>query len=350
MIASAAPSRSFDDCPLLHIHEIRAPAYPLFEQTPELLAMATAIAELSVRLKLDVIHVHYAVPHAASAYLARQLLGEAAPRLCTTLHGTDVTHVGSHPSYRPITRMCVQASDAITVPSAYLHREARDKLGLAADSGIEIIPNGVDTSRFVPAGRRDPAHFARLFGSNEPLPTLFHVSNFRPLKRVCDLLSVLARVRSVVPARLCLVGDGPERAAAERRSEELGLRPHVRFLGAQTNFAAHLAQAAAFISTSESESFGLAALEALSCGVPVFGYQVGGLPSVVTDDVGQLVPAFDRDALADAVIAFLQQPARQASLSAAARARALDQYRLEPVLIRYEALYRRVLGRAEDAA
>jgi N-acetyl-alpha-D-glucosaminyl L-malate synthase BshA len=344
LIASAAPSRNLAACSLLRLHEVSAPDYPLFDQPPAMLAMATAIAEVATSERLDLIHVHYAVPHAASAYLARQLLGDSAPRLVTTLHGTDVTHLGSLPSYRALTRFCVEASDAITVPSAYLQAEAHRLLGISTARSIEIIRNGVDSQHFASAAPRDPAHFARLFGPNgSNAPVLFHVSNFRPVKRVVDLFEVLARVRQRIPARLVLVGDGPERAAAVRRSQELGLEDSVRFLGSQVDFSEHLRHAAAFLSTSESESFGLAALEALSCGVPVLGYRVGGLPSLVNDDVGRLVEAFDLAALADATVALLTNPALRDRMAAAARARALTEFQLEPVLARYEALYERVL-------
>jgi N-acetyl-alpha-D-glucosaminyl L-malate synthase BshA len=351
LIASAAPQRNLAACSLLHLHEVSAPDYPLFSEAPAMLAMANAIAEISVSERLDLIHVHYAVPHAASAYLARQLLGESAPRLVTTLHGTDVTHLGSHPSYRALTRFCVEASDAITVPSSYLQAEAHRLLGISSARHIEIIRNGVDSRHFAPAAQRDPAHFAALFGAHaENAPVLFHVSNFRPVKRVCDLLEVLARVRQSIPARLVMVGDGPDHAAAVRRSQQLGLTDCVRFLGAQADFSEHLRHAAAFLLTSESESFGLAALEALSCGVPVLGYRVGGLPSLVNDDVGRLVEAFDLAALADAAVALLSQPALRERLATAARARALREFQLEPALTRYAALYERVLTRRQVSA
>jgi N-acetyl-alpha-D-glucosaminyl L-malate synthase BshA len=291
--------------------------------------------------------VHYAVPHAASAYLARQTLGADAPRIVTSLHGTDVTGIGSDPSYRAITRFCIEASDAITVPSPFLRDKARELLGVDPSAPIEVIPNFVDTDHFAPAARREPGRLEPLFeasfgrdgecDANGPL--LFHVSNFRPVKRVTDLIEVLARVRRSVPARLVLVGDGPDRMAAAQRARELGIQRNVCFLGKRPDFVEQLKQADAFLLTSESESFGLAALEALSCGVPVFGYRVGGVSEVVTEEVGHLVAPFDVDALAAAVTALLQDSDERARMGSAARARALRLFRREPALDRYEQLF-----------
>jgi N-acetyl-alpha-D-glucosaminyl L-malate synthase BshA len=274
------------------------------------------------------------------------VLGARAPRMITSLHGTDVTRVGVDPAYRAVTRLCVESSHAITAPSAFLRDAAHAQLGIDPAHAIEVIPNCVDTAYFAPEPARDPHYFDALFGaaakSCRPVPTLFHVSNFRAVKRAGDLIEVLARIRTRVPARLVLVGDGPQRAQLEAQAAWLGLRASVHFLGQLPRFREHLAQADAFLLTSESESFGLAALEALSCGVPVVGYAVGGLPSVVSEDVGVLVPALDRDALADRCAELLTQPERRARMATAARARALEHFRLEPTLERYERLFERL--------
>jgi N-acetyl-alpha-D-glucosaminyl L-malate synthase BshA len=268
------------------------------------------------------------------------MLGARAPRFVTTLHGTDVTHVGNDPSYQAITRFCVESSDAITAPSQFLRERAHTQLGVAREREIEVIPNGVDAEHFAPAEQRDPRYFDSFFDpaadGGGPNPTLFHVSNFRAVKRSHDLIDVLVRVRRQVPARLVLVGDGPERAATAARAVAFGLGHAVRFLGQLARFRDHLCQADAFMLTSESESFGVAALEALSCAIPVVGYRVGGLDSVVSDDVGQLVPAFDRDALAAAAIHVLCDASFQRDLAVAARRRVLEHFRLEPMLEQYE--------------
>jgi N-acetyl-alpha-D-glucosaminyl L-malate synthase BshA len=352
VIASAPPSRALPKCDRLFFHEVVVSDYPLFEHPPYALALAAAIVEVANDHQLDLVNVHYAVPHAASAYLAHQVLGRAAPRIVTTLHGTDVTRVGTDPSYRSITRFTVAASDGLTVPSKFLQRETRRLLGLPEEQPIEIIPNFVDTDHFRPAGQRDRRRFDELFAAagGEVVaadgPILFHVSNFRAVKRVVDLIEVLARLRTHIPARLVLVGDGPERAHAAQRARDLGLAKRVCFLGKRADFVEYLKHADAFLLSSESESFGVAALEALSAGVPVFAYRVGGLPEVITEAVGRLVEPFDVEALAGAVLEVVTDPARHAALCRAARAHALAHFRRDPVLDRYEACFRRVLDRA----
>ena len=308
--------------------------------------MAAAIADIARTAQLDIVHTHYGVPHAASAYLARQVLGAVAPHIVTTLHGTDVTGVGAHPSYRSITRFTVAASDALTVPSEFLRRAARDLLGDDELPTIEVIPNFVDTEQFAPAARRDQRRFDAFFpgSQGDDGPVLFHVSNFRPVKRVGDLLDVLARLRRRGPARLVLVGDGPERAHAAARAAAFGVADAVCFLGLRTDFAEILRHADAFLLPSATESFGVAALEALSSGVPVFGYRVGGLPEVVAPSVGTLVESGDVAALADAVLAAIDDPARHAAMAHAARAHVLQRFGRDTALDRYEACYRRVLA------
>lgn len=340
LMASARPPRALPHGDRLVFHEVALSDHP-FEGLPYPLAVASTIVRVARSHALDLLHVHYAVPHCASAYLARQMLGDAAPRLVTTLHGTDVTRFGADPNDQPLTRFTVGASDALTVPSQFLHDETRRLLGLGGHPPLEVIANFVDTDHFAPPDRRDPAYFDARFPGGEP--TLFHVSNFRAVKRVPDAISVLARLRRHVPARLILVGDGPDRSVAMRRARDLGVGESVHFLGMQTDFAADLKHADAFILPSESESFGVAALEALSAGVPVFGYRVGGLPEVVKNGVGHLVEPFDVDALADAVRAVVTDPARRELLSRAARAHAVAHFRRADAVGRYEACFRRVL-------
>jgi N-acetyl-alpha-D-glucosaminyl L-malate synthase BshA len=344
MIASSQPTRALPVCSRLFFHEVSAPSYPLFEQSPYTLALASTIARVAEEHRADIVHVHYAVPHSASAYLARQALGAAAPRVVTTLHGTDVTRVGADPSYQLITRFCVEASDAISVPSEYLRDQARTTLGVAAAIPIDVIPNFVDVDRFQPLASREPERYDELFEDSSPGPLLCHVSNFRSVKRVTDLLEVLARVRRTVPARLLLVGDGPDRPAAAARARSLGVQRNVCFLGKRADFIDMLQQADAFVLTSETESFGLAALEALSCGVPVIGYRVGGVPAVVTEDVGRLVTAFDLDALAAAVVAVVSNAALRERLGRQGRERVLANFRREPALEAYERLYEQALA------
>lgn len=349
VIASAPPSRPLPDCDRIFFHEVSVSDYPLFQHPPYELAVASAIVEVAEEHHLDVVHAHYAVPHASSAYLARQVLGMKAPRFVTTLHGTDVTRFGHDPSFRPITRFTVAALDGLTVPSAWLGGEARRILELDETVSIDVIPNFVDTEHFTPAEHRDRARFDGLFAAagmdaaEAHGPILFHVSNFRAVKRVLDLVEVLARVRTRTPARLVLVGDGPERAHVAQRARELGVAKHVCFLGKRADFVELLRHADVFLLTSESESFGVAALEALSAGVPVVAYRVGGVPEVVTDDCGRLVAPFDVDAFAAAVHDVVTDPGRHAALARAARERARLHFRREPAIERYEALFRRLI-------
>ncbi|HWV39868.1 MAG TPA: N-acetyl-alpha-D-glucosaminyl L-malate synthase BshA [Vulgatibacter sp.] len=348
LVSSARPGRLESTPPQLAVHVADVPDYPLFEHAPYESALASKILEVARAHRLDLLHVHYAVPHAACGALARAFLGPGAPPLVTSLHGTDVNRTGSDPRLRAITAAAVAASDGIVAPSAWLRQEARDRLGIEAD--VEIIANFVDTERFSPPRARDPSRLLRLFPEGGSGPILFHVSNFRTVKRTPDLPEILARVRRHLPARLVLVGDGPDRERVEARVHELGLCGSVRFLGPQgTAFVEELRHADAFLLPSESESFGLAALEALACGVPVFGYRVGGLDEVVPPDVGALVDPFDADALAARIVATLATPGARDRLGAAARARALDRFRRDLALDRYLAFYRRILAsRAEQ--
>jgi N-acetyl-alpha-D-glucosaminyl L-malate synthase BshA len=337
LIASAAPGRT----PLpsgVRLHTVAVPDYPLFTHAPYDMAVAGMIVEVASRHGLDVLNVHYAVPHAASADLARRVLGAAAPRSVVTLHGSDVTRVGLDPSIRAVTRYAIAAADAITVPSRYLRQAAAELLGAETAARIAVLPNFVDADAFTPAppdGERGVVD--ALFGAAGG-PTLIHVSNFRPVKRTGDLIEILARVRRTLPARLVLVGDGPERAAAVAQAAARGLGDHVRAVGARSDLPALLRQADAFVLTSESESFGVAALEALSSGVPVFAYRVGGLPEVVADGCGALVAPLDVAAMARALVAALDTPTQLCELRLAARRRALH-FARAAAIDRYEQLF-----------
>ncbi|HEY7955315.1 MAG TPA: N-acetyl-alpha-D-glucosaminyl L-malate synthase BshA [Polyangia bacterium] len=315
-------------------HEVEARDYPLFDH-PYALALASKMVEVATYEKLDLFHVHYAIPHATSAHLARQILGPAAPRLVTTLHGTDITVVGHERSFLPITRFSIAASDAVTVPSQYLKDATYELLGLPGEVPIEVIPNFVDTDEYAP-GPRAPGAPRRLV----------HNSNFRPLKRVGDVVEVFARVHREIPCELVLIGDGPDRSTVELKVRELGLTRAVKFLGKQLHFVEVLQGADAFLLPSASESFGLAALEALSCGVPVVASDVGGLAEVITDgETGFLRPLGAVDQMAEAVLRLLRDEPLRLRMSQAARASAIARFPREPMVARYEACYRRVLGR-----
>lgn len=336
----------------LFFHEVEVREYPLFQHSPYVLALASRLVDVTRWEQLDLLHVHYAIPHATSAFLAQQVLGAEAPKIVTTLHGTDITLVGGDPSFLPITRFSVMKSDLVTVPSDFLREASYDKLDLPRSMPIEVIPNFVDTVRFAPPEQRDRTRLRPLFfrsgAVGEELGSaarvLLHVSNFRPVKRVLDVIAVFARVVQQTPAVLVLVGDGPDRAAAEAKVRELGLIDRVSFLGKQENFLEWMRHADVFLLPSETESFGLAALEALSCGVPVVASHVGGLPEVVTSgEVGFLHPVGDVDAMAASVLQLLADDALYARMSATARSHAVARWRTGPMVDRYEAEYRRLL-------
>jgi N-acetyl-alpha-D-glucosaminyl L-malate synthase BshA len=360
VLASTEPGRALPQHERLRFHAVPAANHAVLEHVPYSLALATRLIELARSEPIDLIHAHYAVPHASAAYLARQaLLADGAarvPAIVNTLHGTDVTVLGSEPSYGAITRFAVRASSAISVPSGYLAQKARawlleDAPPRSEAPGIEVVANFVDIDAFAPAVPRERARLHALFSERHDStePVLFHVSSFRAIKRVGDLLEVLARVRAERPARLVIVGDGPERPQTEARARELGLSPHVCFLGERAAFGELLRHADAFVLPSESESFGLAALEALSSGVPVLAYRVGGLPEVVTEDAGILVPPFDVTALASAALRVLSDEQLHEDLSRGARARAVAHFQRQPAVTRYEELFARAVRAPRSA-
>jgi N-acetyl-alpha-D-glucosaminyl L-malate synthase BshA len=321
-------------------HAVSPPAYPQLRYPPYALALTSAIVDVCRRERLDLVHAHYALPHAVSTYLARRVLdaevgSTAAPKIVTTLHGTDITLVGSDASFLPLTRFSIAASDAVTAPSAWLARATHETLGVPASVAIDVVPNFVDTDRFAPGG-----------APHSGPPTIVHVSNFRPVKRVDDVVAVFARVRAARPARLLLVGDGPERPRIEAAIAARGLADDVQLLGERIELPVVLRESDAFLLPSETESFGLAALEALACGVPVVASAVGGLPEVIPEgDVGFLRPVGDVAAMADAVTRLLDDPALRARMGAAARRLVETRYRIDPAVDRYLTIYRRVLGR-----
>ncbi|HEX8440598.1 N-acetyl-alpha-D-glucosaminyl L-malate synthase BshA [Archangium sp.] len=327
-------------------HEVTESDYPaLFHSGTYPLALASKMIEVASYERLDILHVHYAVPHATAAWMAREVLGDKAPRIVTTLHGTDTTLVGIDPNYLPITRFSILRGDAVTTPSEFLRRATWEGFGIPPETcPIDVIPNFVDTERYAPL--RDRAHLRLLFpdlGENEPV--LIHVSNFRPVKRIGDVVSVFAEVHRRRPCRLVMIGDGPERSPAERKLRELGLDDRVAFLGKQESFAELLAAADVFLLPSEQESFGLAALEALSCGVPVVASNIGGIPEQVEHGkTGYLAPVGDISAMADHALALVEDPERWRLFSRRAREHVLAHFQLAPAIDRYEALYRRLVA------
>ena len=321
----------------VYYHEVEVPIYPLFDYPPYSLALAVEMQNAAERHGLDILHVHYAVPHATSAWLAKELLDQQGPKAVTTLHGTDITLVGRDPSFHAITRFSIQRSDGITAVSEYLKRETVDRFDVAADR-IEVIPNFVDLDIY----RRDlePCHRSQFAQDDEKV--VMHVSNFRSVKRVSDVVRVFARIARERPARLVFIGDGPERGHTRHVAEEEGVLDRVVYLGKQESVAEILSCADLFLLPSESEAFGLVALEAMACGVPVVASRVGGLPEVVAEPGGKLEAVGDVDAMAAAGLELLDE-ARWPEASAAAREQA-TRFAANVVVPRYEAYYKRMLS------
>ncbi len=325
----------------VEMHVAQGVPYPLFHSTPHDLAIATRILELHRDHGLDLLHAHYALPHAVTALMARQAAAldgsKPPPKVITTLHGTDITLVGNDPSYATLTHFALRSSDAVTAVSPDLARRTVENFPCGLDlEEIEVIPNFVDLELFHPDAGTRP--------EEEP-PTVVHVSNFRPVKRVPWLVRAFAEGSEGIPARLVLVGDGPDRVEAQRLANELGVAERVRFLGTRDALPELLAPADIYALTSSQESFGLSALEAMSCGTPVVACDVGGVSGVVEHGVsGLLVPGDDRGAFAAGLRELLTDPARAAAFGSAARQRAEVHFARREIVARYEGLYRRVCG------
>jgi N-acetyl-alpha-D-glucosaminyl L-malate synthase BshA len=340
-ITYAMPFRLRGYTERVYFHEVDTITgrYPLFEHYPYTLALASKQHEVAVQQKLDVLHVHYAIPHATTAYLARQMMGTGQRlKVITTLHGTDITLVGQEASFHAITKFSIERSDAVTAVSAYLRDETIRAFG-CEQCRILVIPNFVNLGEYRPRAADDrdglapPGH-----------KLISHISNFREVKRVKDVVRVFARIRRAMPATLLMIGDGPERDDAEREARELEVAGDVRFLGRLDTVAELLQQSDLFVLPTQSESFGLAALEAMACGVPVVGSRAGGLPEVVEDGVsGILEPPGSVEAMGRRAVELLRDSARHGTMveAAVARSRLFDADRIVPM---YESLYREMIG------
>ncbi|MGE0812311.1 MAG: N-acetyl-alpha-D-glucosaminyl L-malate synthase BshA [Vicinamibacterales bacterium] len=345
VFSAEPPVRLTDYQAGLSFHRVETPAYPLFREPQYLLSLANKVVEVASQDPFDLLHAHYAIPHATAAYLARQVLltnpATRAPRVVTTLHGTDITLLGADPSYRDIVAFSISQSDGITTVSESLKADTRANLGIT--SRIDVIPNFVDCQFY--RRREVPGLRARL--GLEGRRVLIHVSNFRPVKRPSAVVEVFADVRRHVPATLLMVGDGPELAGAVHRARELGVAADVQFLGIQEQVVSLLSLADVFVLTSTQESFGLAALEAMACGVPVVASRVGGVPEVVQDGVsGFLHHVDDLHGMAASCRRVVTDDALRAGLGAAARRTADEQFCDGRVVPEYERCYERVLAGA----
>jgi N-acetyl-alpha-D-glucosaminyl L-malate synthase BshA len=315
--------------------------YPLFDFPLYSLALASKMVEVSQYERLDVFHCHYAIPHAASAYLAKQILGDSSTKVITTLHGTDITLVGLEPSFLPVMKFSIEQSDGVTAVSRFLKEKTLTNYGIHKE--IEVIPNFINTSKY---RRLSPTELGHLsLPKNEKI--LVHTSNFRPVKRVPDVIRIFHEVRKKVPSMLLLVGDGPDRSQCEHLARELGIHDHIRFLGKQADLVNILSAAHLFLMPSQSESFGLSALEAMACEVPVISSSVGGLPELqVHGQTGYIAEIGDIDRMARYAIDLLSNPTKHAAFAAAARKRA-HEFESDAIVTQYERYYERVVQGTE---
>ena len=340
-IASALPTRLTELNDRVRFHEVEMLSYPLFEHQPYDLALATKMAMVADNENLDLLHVHYAIPHSISAILARESIkNHRRLPVITTLHGTDITLVGADRSYLPITRYALEQSDGVTAISHYLKAATIEHFQF---DRIRVIPNFVCPDEYKP--KIDCELRAEM--SPDGAPVMVHVSNFRPVKRPVDCVEILARVLKQAPARLVMVGDGSERTNCIHRAKCLGVADHCIFVGKQPNIVDYLCASDVLLLPSEQESFGLSALEALAVQVPVIASRVGGLPEVITDsETGFLSPVGDVDKMADDCVRLLTDPQLRREFGKRARAQAIERYSTHKIIPQYIEFYESVLARS----
>jgi N-acetyl-alpha-D-glucosaminyl L-malate synthase BshA len=348
LVSAELPFRWRWGTPGLSFERVDTPSYPLFREPQYLLALTNTLVRVSRAHKLDILHAHYAVPHATAAYLAHQILtadtGATPPRTVTTLHGTDITLIGSDASYASVVGFSIERSHGITAVSESLKRDTEASLSIQSE--IRVIPNFLDGS--VWTRRPDPSLRARLAAPGSG-SVIVHVSNFRPVKRISIVLDIFGMILARLPARLVMIGDGPDRPAAERQAAVMGLSHHVEFVGEQQDLVPWLSTADIFLLPSSQESFGLAAVEAMACGVPVVASRVGGLPEVIVDgETGFVSDPSDPRVMADKAIDLLLDAPRREAMGRAAAEDVRARFSADAVVPRYEAFYGEVLDRPDD--
>jgi N-acetyl-alpha-D-glucosaminyl L-malate synthase BshA len=339
IVSYAQPFRLRSFHPNIFVHEVGVASYPLFKYPPYALALATKLVELVEDNNLELIHAHYAVPHAASAYLAKKILDSRKIRTITTLHGTDITLVGADQSFHRVIQFTIEKSDGVTAVSQYLKQRTIEEFDIRRE--IRVIYNFIDTKRSAPENN----DCTRETYARKEEKILMHASNFRPVKRVGDVVRVFDKVRKHMPAKLILVGEGPERIFIQQLVKEQKLSDHVYFLGEQDHLEPLFYCADLFLLPSEQESFGLTALEAMACGVPVIGSETGGLPEVVVHEkTGFLCPIGEIGSMAEKAIGLLSNPEKLERFRRQARRRAAECFNSELIIPQYEAFYEEILG------
>ncbi len=338
-ISYAMPMRLNGFMNNIFYHEVEMATYPLFEFPLYTPALASKMVEVAKFEKLDLIHAHYAIPHATSAYIAKQVLNDEHLRIITTLHGTDITLIGLEPSFLPVMKFSIEKSDGVTAVSRFLKEKTITNYGINKD--IEVIPNFVDTELFK---RMADTNLRKTIAPNGE-KVLIHISNFRPVKRVTDVIRIFNLVVKKIPSKLVLVGDGPDRSNCENLCRELQLGDDVKFLGKQAELVELLSAADVFLMPSQSESFGLSALEAMACEVPVISSSVGGLPElVVHGETGYIAEIGDVERMAKYAIELLSNNTRREMFAKAGRKRAVENFDIDEIVGVYERHYERVLN------
>jgi N-acetyl-alpha-D-glucosaminyl L-malate synthase BshA len=343
VISADLPFRLGTFHPGLVFHQVNTPSYPLFREPQYVLSLSNTVVQVARDQGLDIVHAHYAVPHATAAVLARQVLAASprgkTPRVVTTLHGTDITVVGADPSFSEIVAFSIDQSDGVTAVSESLRAATCKELSVRR--AIDVIPNFLDCATY---RRADMPELRERYAGPDGMRIVMHMSNFRPVKRIDSVVAVFARIAAEVPSVLLLAGDGPELMTARRTARQLGVAEHVHCLGAQENVIPLLSIADLFLLPSDQESFGLAALEAMACKVPVVASNVGGLPEVIEHGVtGFLHPVEDAEAMAASGVALLRDADLHARVADAAGRRVRERFCVDRIVPMYEAHYRRVL-------
>ena len=341
-ISYAVPHRLSHFQENIFFHEVEMSSYPLFEHSLYSLSLTSKMVEVAEFEKLDILHVHYAIPHAVSGYLAKEVLKKKNQnlKLITTLHGTDITLVGLEPSFLPLVKFSIEQSDGVTAVSRFLKEKTLTNYHIEKD--IEVIHNFIDTEIFKPVCNRQFKEHVAPNGEK----ILMHTSNFRKVKRVNDTIHVLKKVREEIEAKLVLIGDGPERSECERLARELKLEEHVIFLGKQDGLADLLSTADIFLMPSQSESFGLSALEAMACGKPVVSSSVGGLPElIVHNTTGYIAEIGDIDRMAKYTIDLLTNEKKYIKFAENSRIRAVETFETSLIVPQYIDYYEKVLGK-----
>ncbi|MBX3009090.1 MAG: N-acetyl-alpha-D-glucosaminyl L-malate synthase BshA [Melioribacteraceae bacterium] len=340
-ISYAIPQRLNRFVENVFFHEVEMSNYPLFEHSLYGLSLTSKMLEVVEYENLDLMHVHYAIPHAVSAYLARQVLRKSKKDLkfVTTLHGTDITLVGLEPSFMPIVKFSIEESDGVTAVSRFLKEKTLTNYNIEKE--IEVIYNFIDIDKFSPIPNEDLRNHIAPNGEK----ILVHTSNFRPVKRVPDTIRILAKVQQEIPAKLILIGDGPDRSECERLARELGIHKDVIFLGKQDVISEILSSSDIFLMPSQSESFGLSALEAMACGIPVISTSVGGLPElVVHNETGYIAEIGDVDRMAKYAVELFTNKKKYSSFATNSRARAVNSFDKNLILPKYLQYYEKVLN------